>query len=41
MSVKNSNKKGHFIFRTWITVKGERIYAKSYGKKAFKIWVTE
>ncbi len=28
-----------YIFRAWITVKGTRIYARDYGKKAFKIWV--
>lgn len=29
-----------YIFRPWITIKdGTRIYAKDYGKKAFRIWV--
>ena len=29
-----------YIFRTWITTKdGEKIYAKNYGKRAFRIWV--
>ena len=29
-----------WIFRTWITTKsGERIYAKDYGLRAFRIWV--
>ena len=29
-----------YIFRTSITTKdGTKIYAKSYGKKAFRIWV--
>lgn len=29
-----------YIFRAWITTKdGTRIYAKNYGKRAFKIWV--
>ena len=29
-----------YIFRTWITTKeGIKIYAKDYGKKAFRIWV--
>lgn len=29
-----------WIFRTWITTKsGERIYARDYGKRAFRIWV--
>jgi hypothetical protein len=28
-----------YIFRAWITKNGRRIYAKDYGKKAFKLWV--
>lgn len=29
-----------YIFRAWITTKdGEKIYAKTYGKRAFRIWV--
>lgn len=29
-----------YIFRAWITKKdGTKIYAKTYGKKAFRIWV--
>lgn len=29
-----------WIFRAWMTTRdGERIYAKNYGKKAFRIWV--
>lgn len=28
-----------YIFRTWITRNGIRIYAKDYGKKAFRFWV--
>ena len=29
-----------YIYRTWITTKdGSKIYAKDYGKKAFRIWV--
>ncbi len=29
-----------YIFRAWITTKdGTKIYAKTYGKKAFRIWV--
>ena len=29
-----------WIFRTWTTTRdGERIYAKDYGKRAFRIWV--
>lgn len=29
-----------YIFRTWTTTRdGTRIYAKDYGKKAFRIWI--
>lgn len=28
-----------FIFRPWITKNGQKIYAKTYGKKAFKIYI--
>lgn len=29
-----------YIFRAWITTKdGEKIYAKNYGKRAFRIWI--
>lgn len=28
-----------FIFRASMTINGQKIYAKDYGKKAFKIWV--
>ena len=31
-----------YIFRAWITTKnGDRIYARDYGKRAFRIWVTK
>lgn len=30
-----------FVFRAWITKNGEKIYAKDYGKKAFRFWVTK
>ena len=31
---------GYWIYRPWITTKdGRKIYARNYGKKAFKIWV--
>ena len=34
--------KGHYIFRAWITLKdGTRIYAKNYGKRAFRIWISK
>lgn len=33
---------GHYIYRAWITDKnGNRIYAKAYNKKAFRIWVPD
>ncbi|MGE5517578.1 MAG: hypothetical protein ACM31D_17375 [Bacteroidota bacterium] len=32
---------GHWIYRPWITVKGRRIYASWYGKKAFRIFVED
>lgn len=32
-------RKGHYIFRAWTTINGEKVYAKDYGKKCFKIWV--
>ena len=29
-----------YIFRAWITTKnGNKIYAKDYGKRAFRIWI--
>ena len=35
-----SKEEKDFIFRPWITTKnGQKIYAKSYGKKAFKIYL--
>ena len=30
-----------YIFRTWITKNGQRIYAKDYGKKVFRFWVSK
>lgn len=42
MAEKNSNHKGHYIFRAWRTDKdGNRIYAKTCGKRAFKIWIPD
>ena len=30
-----------WIFRTWTTTRdGVRIYAKDYGKRAFRLWVS-
>ncbi len=35
-------KKGHYIFCTYITRKdGTRIYARNYGKKAFRIFIED
>ena len=34
---KKVNKEVQYIYRPWITVKGVKIYATAYGKKAFKI----
>ncbi len=28
-----------YIFRASITVNGVKIYARDYGKRAFKIWI--
>lgn len=28
-----------YIFRPWITKNGQKVYAKTYGKKAFKIYI--
>lgn len=28
-----------YIFRACITKNGEKLYARDYGKRAFKIWV--
>ena len=40
--MKQSNHKGYYIFRASITLKdGTRIYAKDYGKKAFRIYICE
>lgn len=30
-----------YVFRAWITKNGERIYARDYGKKAFRFWVSK
>jgi len=32
--------KGRWIFVAWITRNGRRIYARTYGLKAFRIWVS-
>lgn len=42
MAKTNSNCKGHYIFRAWrIDKDGNRVYAKTYGKRAFKIWIPD
>ena len=38
---KKSVKEVQYIYRPWITIKGVRIYAAAYGKKAFKIPVNK
>lgn len=32
---------GQFVYRTSITIKGIKYYAKNYGKRAFRIPVSE
>lgn len=40
--VSKSKKRGHYIFRTYYTLKdGTRIYARDYGKKAFRFFVED
>lgn len=40
--MENSPKRGHYIFCAYITLKnGIRIYARNYGKKAFRIFVAD
>ena len=40
--MNKSNKKGYYIFRAYFTLKdGTRIYARNYGKKAFRIYICE
>lgn len=34
---KKVTKEVQYIYRPWITVNGVKIYASTYGKKAFKI----
>ena len=34
-------KKKKYVFTTYITIKGVRIYASDYGKKAFRIEVRD
>ncbi len=38
--MSEKKEKGYWIFRAWRTAKnGERLYAKDYGLKAWRIWV--
>ena len=37
MHLPDKQKPVGYIFRTWITVKGEKGYAKDYGLKAWRI----
>lgn len=37
--IKSNDKDREFIFRPWITKNGKKIYAKTYGLKAFKIYI--
>ena len=40
--MENSMKHGRYIFVAYITLKdGTRIYARNYGKKAFRIFVED
>lgn len=39
MSKEAKDKDGHWIFRAWITRDGERVWAREYGLKAWRIWV--
>ena len=36
-----SKKPSAYIFRTWITVNGVKLYAKDYGYKAWRIPITK
>lgn len=35
--IKNDEENKKYIYRPWIIKNGQRIYAKTYGIKAFKI----
>lgn len=37
--MSKNKKKGYYIYRAWMTVNGTKIYAKDYGKRAFKIFI--
>lgn len=38
-NLNNKEESRKFIFRPWITKNGKKFYAKSYGIKAFKIYI--
>lgn len=38
----NDKSNGRWVYTAYITLKnGKRIYARQYGKKAFRIWVKD
>lgn len=40
--MNNSKKRGHYVFCTYYTRKdGTRVYARDYGKKAFRFFVED
>lgn len=39
--MKRSLAKGYYIFRTYITRNGVRIYARDYGLKAWRIYINK
>lgn len=39
---KNKKTGGYYIFRASMTTKdGRKIYARDYGKRAFRIWISK
>ncbi len=41
MANAKTGRDGVWIYRPWITRNGKRIYASSYGLKAWRIWVPD
>lgn len=39
VKAKKEDDNRNFIYRPWITKNGQKIFAKAYGKKAFKIYI--
>lgn len=38
----HQNENGHYIYRTFYTRKdGVRVYARQYGKRAFRFWIAD